>query len=191
MWKTLPSVSIVALLVAACADSGVGPTRDASPTPLRQASFSTYDASTQTLGVAIGGPPHVDEPGTYTYWANVSGGTGPYTYQWFYSYCQNDIYECSDQLPVPNGTGNSVPVEIPEFVWKLHLVVHVYDSQTVPYAGEADLYVVNLSNEGGAGSGYKCDLGENFYPVPNFSVPPRHYRRNGCTGAKVYNPNGT
>ncbi len=83
-----------------------------------------------------------------------------------------------------------MPVEIPYFVGKLHLVVHVYDAQSNAYAGSADLRVANLSNDGGGGSGFKCQLPNEFYPVHDLATN-KHYRRNGCTGVKEYNPNGT
>lgn len=185
---------VVAIAAGACADTATSSSPSLRVPGSAPARSTSYNAATQSLGVSIGGYPHVSAPGTYTYWANVSGGTGPYTYDWFYSYCTNDTYECSDQMPLQNAGTDSVPVEIPDFVGKIHLIVHIYDSQGVPFAGSADYKVANLGNpDGTGGSGFKCDLGENYYPVADFPDSQNvthHYRRDGCTGARVYDPTG-
>jgi hypothetical protein len=181
--------AIGAIGIVACVDKPTGllPETKSSATALHYSSAS--DPSSQSISVSIGGFPHVSHDSTYTYWANVFGGTGPYTYDWFYSYCTVDPYTCSDQMPLMNAGTDSVPVEIYYPVGKVHLIVEVHDAQTYAFVGAADYKVANLGNPDGTGSSaFRCDLGEGYWPIVDFDG--RHYRRNGCTGAREYDPSG-
>ncbi len=179
----------IALLFAGIA---IAACSDANTDPVASSGKAQHDET--ALSVSIGGYPHVEGEGTYIYWANVSGGVPPYSYAWFHSYCTNDTYECTDQMPLMNADGDSVPVEIPYFVGKVHLVVNVWDSQGSPVSGAAQYKVANFGNPNGTGgSGFQCDLGENAFPIWDpWATPPdgfgNHYRRNGCTGAREWQP---
>src|SRR4051812_30394476 len=104
----LPRAAVVAFVAAnltlACRDNL--PTQPQQLTgPLRPA-FSTYDASTRTLGVSLNvGPSRWVGTEYRTVSASVSGGNGTYYYEWYVQSCYPDY--CDDQYLYDYGWGVS------------------------------------------------------------------------------------
>jgi hypothetical protein len=72
---------------------------------------------------------------------------------------------------------------------KIRIVVHVYDAQSVPFAGAVERTTTNITGPQTyiAANGL-CEAPSTFYPVRDFDG--KHYRRNGCTGIREYDPSG-
>jgi hypothetical protein len=120
----------------------------------------------------------------------VSGGLGPYQYDWFKEYCYADSGWCSDLYQTNSGIGlSSISVEYPGEMIKIRIVVHVYDAQSVPFAGAVERTTTNITGPQTyiAANGL-CEAPSTFYPVRDFDG--KHYRRNGCTGIREYDPSG-
>jgi hypothetical protein len=173
-----------ALTLAACGADAPSAPRDLTPDAPR---LTAYDAATRTLGVSLSGPNKVTSQTWITMKAYVSGGVGPYTYDWFQQYCYADISYCSPMSQIRYNTpDDSIFVEYPGEMRKMRFVVHVRDAQAVPFAGSESRIVINTTQSTITDSGFSCDLGESYYPIVDFDG--RHYRRNGCTGAREYDP---
>lgn len=159
---------------------------------------STEDPSAQSLGILMHGPSKAyfreNENGWYTFRATVSGGTGPYTYDWFQQYCYKRNQDgtpgyCSVLHRIPDVVQglDSIEKYYPPEMGRMDFVVHVYDAQTYAHVGTARRIVTNFMTSTPPSSGFSCTIDEGtFYPVKDFDN--RDYRRNGCTGAREYKP---
>ncbi len=175
-------------LAAGCVDSTpVSPRRAIGPAtagPLK----TIEDDGSQLLGVQIIGLGRVPINTMELYSASVQGGQGPYYYDWFQSDCPED--GCSPLLPLGGGWGrDTISAFVNQFDFNIHLVVHVYDSQGVPFAGSYEkLIIPTIAPSGTPPSDFSCDLGEHYYPIVDFDG--KYYRRDGCTGARDPSPTG-
>lgn len=204
--KSAPTLAIIGIsLIAACSQiDSPDPTSPGGYLAVPQgpsfnvtANYSTtLDPSAQSLSTSILGPSKAyfreHEDGWYTFRATVSGGTGPYTYDWFQQYCYANNPDgtsgyCSNLHRIPGDPGlDSIEKFFPPEMGRMDFVVHVYDAQTYAHVGTARRLVTNFMTDAPASSGFSCDIGEPFYPVKAFDG--RYYRRNGCTGAREYQP---
>ena len=198
------SLAIIGMsLIAACSqnDSPTGPAGGLAMPPgpsfnVTTNSSTTEDASTQSLSTSILGPNKAYyrhyEDGWYSFRASVTGGTGPYTYDWFQQYCYKNNPDgtagsCSSLYKFRSGVGlDSIRIFFPPEMGRIDYVVHVYDAQTYAHVGTARHLVHNFMTSTPPSSGFSCDIGEPFWPVKGFDG--RYYRRNGCTGAREYQP---
>lgn len=155
---------------------------------------TVYDEASRTLGVSINGPNKATAPGNLTWRRIVSGGAGNYRYDWWQAYCYNDIEYCSPLYLMQSGPDTSFTVYYPSNIGKMEIALHVFDDQEVPFAGSASKDVVNMVVQTPyTNPNYTCDYGQGYYPVSDWPAPnpddTRYYRRNGCTGAREYDPN--
>lgn len=184
--------SCLLAVIAGCSGEGPSEPRPAPAATFTGAPsfFTTSDPGTQSLSTSITGPTKMTElNGQFiTYRANVSGGTGPYFYDWWEQYCYTDINFCSVPYHKYSGVGlNSIEIFYPPEMSRMRYIVHVYDAQTYAYAGTANRTTVNMAawnNDVSSGTTFSCDQGESVFPVRGFDN--RYYRRDGCTGARVY-----
>lgn len=184
------AVVLAASLSACVSDSTTSPRRFESP---RQSLMNTvYDYSTQTLGVSTSGVNHYNSAGSYTYTGGVTGGTPPYTYDWFMSYCTADYSFCSDLSEIQGGTSNQVSLNLTADYSEVHLQLHVYDSSGLEFSGSASpLRVINTipsANVTSQNSLFICEPDFSFYPVLDFNG--KHFRRDLCDGTVHYDPTG-
>lgn len=187
-WTARTSVLASLLLVGACTQEL--PTSRANEAlsevpPIPSASVS--DPSTGTLGASISGYNKFMSPGPITYTSGVSGGVGPYRYDWFVQRCDWNG-SCSPSLLYDSGNGmTSTSVYASADDMLIRVSLHVFDSQTYAFVGGASKQTINGvdgSADSGAGFDQSCELPSGFYPVLDYDT--RHFRRNVCTGTREY-----
>jgi hypothetical protein len=204
--KSAASLAVIGMsLIAACSQiDSPDPTGPAGGLAMpRGPSFNvtensstTLDPSTESMGTSILGPSKAyfrsTESGWYSFRATVSGGIGPYTYDWFQQYCykangDGTAGHCSTLYKIRSGVGlDSIRIFFPPEMARIDFVVHVYDAQTYAHVGTARHLVNNFLTAAPPSSGFSCDIGEPFWPVKAFNG--EYYRRNGCTGAREWKP---
>ena len=167
--------------------------------PSHPPAFSVADPNTATLGVTVSGPNKYTErtTGYHTYRASVTGGVGPYYFDWYAEYCYT-LQDCYGPAWVGGGWGDSTHVENLILDYRtVRVYAHVYDSQApYAYAGQSNVRTINFSTAtSDGGIVWNCTIGGTYYPVlgsryDDYGSPMGdwHYRRNLCTGAREYSP---
>jgi hypothetical protein len=195
----------LALVASACASESTAPSdavRTLAPGAIHADLASTYDAGDSRLSASIWFREGNKFPQGHDgyYWAhfNVSGGTPPYQKTLFLQYCNYGYSpmmpsDCSELNEWVTTTADSVLLEIHSDFWRYRFVAHVMDAQGYAMSGAANKVMVGPAGPGASenDSGMSCayDAPADWYPVQAFNG--KHYRRNGCTGGRDYNPNGS
>lgn len=175
---------VLAVSLAGCAEPAAPKLRSASPPR-----FTALDSSTKTLYVAIMGVNRVYSEGYYTFKANVQGtSSSNLHYDWLQQYCYNDFEYCSDFALIQSSVGvDSISIEYPANIGKMRLALEVWDDQTAPWSGEATKTIIGPSPVYYTNPTFGCQFEDTlYYPIKDFDG--RYYRRDGCTGERVYQP---
>ena len=153
------------------------------------ARLTTYDASTRTLGVTIGNTYRFTADTYRTLTSSLVGGNGTYYYKWFIQPCFGTY--CDDQYLWDEGWGmSSVNLHLTADMSWVKVSLEVFDSPDLPYSGSTGATIIGPAPQN-TGANFKCELGFDDYPIHDYDPTTRTYigyYRDGCTGARVYDP---
>lgn len=188
--------SVFAGAVACSSEAPTSATAQRAITPTGGPNFFTSeDPSTKSLWTRVVGPTKITEAGDVTYRAAVSGGVGPYRYDWHQQYCYPNSTCSESYLIRSTWEVDTIQVYFPSEMHRFRFIVHVRDSQAEPHAGVATRTTVNMIYNESGGSEFSCNLEQDYYPIADWPPNPEHhpdsttyYRRNGCTGEREYGP---
>lgn len=199
-----------AALLAGCADVSTEPRSRKEPEP----GGASFNAGTtqDPITVTISGNQAVHESEAYPnltrYTATVTGGTGPYYYVWGARKCQKDtgyygnsqVICQSDYLTYAQGWGLSV-IDYPVLQedTEVHFLLELRDAPNgyVSGVGTYEVYgpYYALQFVGSPDADFQCSRKASWYPWEEWEFDDgvwkrngRAYRRNGCNGAREYDP---
>lgn len=208
--RHLPTVLLLALL-AGCADATTD-SRTARP-PVEAGARLTTGTATDPISVTISGDQAVSEFEAYPhqltrYTATVSGGTGPYYYVWGSRKCQKDtsyygetqVICGSDYMTYKSGWGVSqIDFPVLQEDTEVHFLLELRESPDGYVSGVGTYEVFGpyyaLQFFGSADADFQCSRTASWYPWEEWKYDDgawkpsgRTYRRNGCTGAREFDP---
>ncbi len=153
------------------------------------------------LSVSISGPVEMLAAGTATFTASVSGGTGPYTYTWYYRWCETtptpgtNSLGCYQQY-LNKGTywqGSTVSSTLHSYDWKYEIGVLVQQDGS-NRTGRATHVVwgpADVPEPQPISGGWSCNKPSDYVlteiaKTSTGQTQTRLYTRNFCTGEKTY-----
>lgn len=195
---------MVLTAASACTDPiGVTSARSFVPPNRFDVVGSEVDATPLTVSVTsdVGDVPAVlQTSGNHSFTASVSGGSGSYTYRWFWRDCRaNATPHCASNYSWTTAYGATFTLDISGWAYLVHVVVEVKDVADGGSSGRNATTWEGPHNPpegaGGGGEGLKCDLGSLGWAYPfaettwngsGFVPTGRNYRRGVCSGAKEF-----
>lgn len=188
--RSLPLLagSLIAVLGLGCgADGGL---RGKSP-DIAGPRFTTVTNETGKLTVYVTGPGWIHYPGTATYSASASGGTGPYYYVWSWRPCFTQD-GCSSQQFIWLGEGlnmTSASVSFASYTTWVEVSVEARENKAAPYNTGRNSPVKITFGPAGLGGTMGCPpygLLHNGQPIFPFDSLHEHFVYDPCTAARMY-----